>query len=158
MRISKPAVTWEGLLASFVKLCLQWQPPELKNEVAYRDHLLDLIRASVPSDAKLEKEYRHRGTTIDIWVRWTGLVFKGELALELKVNLKKKTEFDRLVGQIESLNPEDNAVLIVLIGETDPSLLGRLTEKYARFIRPQTGTTPTLAIVQVPVAPGGAVS
>lgn len=151
MSISKLAVTWEGLLTTLSKLVSKWQPPQLKNEVAYRDHLLALIRSSVPADTKVEKEYRHYGTTIDIWIRWVGLVFPGELALELKVNLKKKTEFDRLVGQIESLNPEKNAVLVVLVGDTDPSLIGRLQEKYASRIKPLAGTTATLAIVEVPV-------
>jgi hypothetical protein len=152
MNISKLAVTWEGLLSAVAGLVGQWKPPLLKNEVAYRDHLLSLIRSAVPPDTKVEKEYRHHGTTIDIWVRWVGLVLNGELALELKVNLKKKTEFDRLVGQIESLSPETNAVLVVLIGETDQSLLGRLQEKYARFIKPAVGTSATLAIVTVPTA------
>jgi len=151
MTIRKLAVTWEGLLTVLFKLTSKWQPPRLKNEAAYRDHLLELIRSSVPSDTKVEKEYRHHGTTIDIWVRWTGLLFSGELALELKVNLRKKAEFDRLVGQIESLNPEANAVLVVLIGETDRSLLGRLQDKYSRFIKPPAGTTPTLAIVEISI-------
>ena len=152
MAISKLAVTWEGLLTAIAKLTAQWHPPPLKNEAAYRDHLLALIRSAVPSDTKVEKEYRHHGTTIDIWVRWVGLAMSGELALELKVNLKKKTEFDRLVGQVESLNPEANAVLVVLIGETDRSLLGRLQEKYSRFITPPIGTSATLAIVEVPTS------
>jgi len=152
MSISKLAVTWEGLLTSFSKLVGKWRPPQQKNEAGYRDHLLALIRSSVPSDTKVEKEYRHHGTTIDIWIQWSGLVLSGELALELKVNLKKKTEFDRLVGQIESLKPEKNAVLVVLIGETDPSLLGRLQEKYSSFIKPLMGTTATVAIVEVSIA------
>lgn len=150
MNISKLAVTWEGLLSAIVKLVRQWQPPQLKNEAAYRDHLLALIRNAVPADTKVEKEYRHYGTTIDIWIRWSGLLLNSELSLELKVNLKKKTEFDRLVGQIESLNPEVNPVLVVLIGETDRALLGRLQEKYARFIKPPLTATPaTLAIVEI---------
>jgi hypothetical protein len=151
-KIEKLSVTWNGLLLSFAELVHHWGPPALKNETAYRDHLLTHIRDSVPADTKLEREFRHHGTTIDIWLRWSGLVQRGEIAFELKVNLKKKTEFDRLVGQVESLDPRNNNVLLVLIGETDQSLLGRLREKYASQITPPIGTTATLAIVEVPVA------
>jgi hypothetical protein len=150
--MGKLAVTWNGLLPSIVELVRYWAPPPLKNEAAYRDHLLSHIRASVPEDTKLEREFRHQGTTIDIWLRWSGLVQRSELAFELKVNLKKKTEFDRLVGQVESLEPKSNNVLLVLIGKTDQSLLGRLQDKYAAYIAPPIGTTATLAIVEVAVA------
>ena len=143
--IGKIAVAWGGLLPAFAKLVRHWNPPPLRDEAAYRDHLLTRIRASVPPDTKVEKEYRHRGTTVDIWLRWSGLVRSDELAFELKVNLKRKTEFDRLVGQVESLDP--------INGTTDQSLLGRLQEKYAAFITPPLTTTPsTLAIVEVPIS------
>lgn len=155
--IGKIAVAWGGLLPAFAKLVRHWNPPPLRNEAAYRDHLLTRIRASVPPDTKVEKEYRHRGTTVDIWLRWSGLVRSDELAFELKVNLKRKTEFDRLVGQVESLDPIKNNVLLVLIGTTDQSLLGRLQEKYAAFITPPLTTTPsTLAIVEVPISSSAA--
>jgi hypothetical protein len=71
-----------------------------------------------------------------------------ELAFELKVNLKKKTDFDRLVGQIEGLEPRKNKVLVVLIGDTDPMYLGRLEAKYAEQMKRSPAT---LSIVQVTI-------
>jgi len=70
----------------------------------------------------------------------------------VKVNLKKKTEFDRLVGQIEGLDPRRNKVLVVLIGETDRDLLGRLEAKYATQIRGDIDVDKSLALVQVSVS------
>lgn len=100
---------------------------------------------SVPDDARVEKEYRHRGTTMDIYVTWKGILQSDGLTFELKKDLTKKTDFDRLVGQIEGLDPVKNKVIVVLVGKTDKALLGRLREKYAKVL--QAGMDPpTLAI------------
>jgi hypothetical protein len=145
-KIEKLAVSFNGLMPTFVKLVEAWRPPTLKAETAYRDHLVDHIRASVPDDARVEKEYRHRGTTMDIYVSWKGLLQNDELAFELKKDLAKKTDFDRLVGQIEGLDPMKNKVIVVLAGKTDKALLGRLREKYAKLL--ENGFDPAkLAII-----------
>ena len=150
-KIEKLAVTMNGLLSVFADFLKTWSPPKLKNEIAYRDHLLAYIRESVPSDTKVEREFRHRGTTMDIWIGWKGFLSSDELAFELKLNLKKKTDFDRLVGQIEGLDPGSNKILIVLVGESDHALLGRLNDKYLSKLKPPTGTTATMAIASVAI-------
>lgn len=149
-KLDKLTVTWSGLLPSMVKLLESWEPPKLKGETNYRDHLLNEMRASIPSDCKVEKEYRHRGTTIDIWVKWQGVISSDEVSFELKINLTRKTDFDRLVGQIEGMEPSRNKTVVVLIGETDPALLGRLRERYAKYI--QDDLNQTMAIVCVPIS------
>ena len=148
-KIEKISVTVNGLLPVFTDLLKTWLPPKLKNEVAYRDHLLNYIREAVPPETKVEREFRHRGTTMDIWVGWKGFLSTDELAFELKLNLKRKTDFDRLVGQIEGLEPAKNKTLLVLVGETDHALLGRIKEKYAAQLKPPVGTAVTFAIVTV---------
>lgn len=148
MKLEKMAVSWHGLLPCLTKFVEQWQPPALRGETKYRDHLLETLRASVPGDAKVEKEYRHRGTTIDVWLKWPGLLLTDEIAFELKVNLKKKADYDRLVGQIEGMEPAKNKTIVVLIGDTDQGLFGRLKERYSKYIHNDLG--PTMAIVCVP--------
>ena len=147
--LRKISVTWNGLLPELSGLVAQWKPPKLKSEIAYRNHLFGYVRQAVPDDIQLEKEYRDRGTTMDLWLRWKGHFVSEELAFELKVNLKRKADCDRLIGQIEDLNPRENLILLVLIGETDHALLGRLREKYAEQIKPSVGFDAKLAIVQV---------
>jgi hypothetical protein len=148
-KIDKLSVSFNGLLPVISKAIGEWKPPKLKSEVAYRDDLLAFLRAIVPEDARLEREYRHRGTTMDMWLGWKGVMNSDELAFELKLNFKKKTDFDRLIGQIEGLEPRKNKTLLVLIGETDLGLLGRVQEKYAAQIKSSTDA-PTFAIVLVP--------
>lgn len=56
-----------------------------------------------------------------------------------------------MVGQIEGLDPRRNKVLVVLIGETDRDLLGRLEAKYATQIRGDIDVDKSLGLVQVSV-------
>jgi len=70
------------------------------------------------------------GTTTDIYVKEPGSFGSTEVFVELKRNLLQKTQLDRLVCQIESLQPRNNAVLIVLCGDTNPALATLFREKY----------------------------
>lgn len=114
------------------KFAQEWQPEEQPNELKYRDSLLAFLRERLKNDkAKIEKEYRHSGTTTDIYVQLSNW-FSGttEVFLEVKRDLNQKTKLNRLVGQIEDLKPKKNDVIVVLCGETDPALLSRLKEQY----------------------------
>src|SRR6185295_2485326 len=133
MKLTKGNVAFIGLEANLIKVIDAWQPPPLPTELRYRDALLDYLRANVPNDCRIEKEYRHNGTTIDLFLRWNGLLLNGDVFLEVKRNLNKKTTLDRLVGQIEGLEPGKRSIVIVLVGETDRTLLDRLRAKYRAF-------------------------
>ncbi len=106
-----------------------WQPQPLPTELKYRNSLTELLRARLPK-AKIETEYRHNGTTIDIYAKEPGFFGSTEVFVELKRNLLHKAQLDRLVGQIESLQPGKNAILVVLCGDTNPALVTRFKEKY----------------------------
>src|SRR5260370_41104683 len=93
------------------KLVGEWQPPALPNELKYRNSLTVLLRGRLQK-AKIETEYRHSGTTMDIYVKEPGLFGSSEVFVELKRNLVHKAQLDRLVGQIESLQPGKNAILV----------------------------------------------
>jgi hypothetical protein len=112
------------------KLVKEWQPQVLPTELKYRDSLVTVLRGRL-RDATVETEYRHSGTTIDIYVKQSGY-FGGstEVFVELKRNLLQKTELDRLVGQIESLRPGKNSIVVILCGQTNPMLASRFKEKY----------------------------
>jgi len=111
------------------KLVKEWQPQMLPTELAYRNSLTSLLRERLPK-AKVETEYRHSGTTIDIYVKQSGVFASSEVFIELKRNFLQKAHLDRLVGQIESLQPGKNAIIVILCGETNPALATRFKEKY----------------------------
>lgn len=97
----------------------------------------------------VEKEYRHLGTTLDLWLRWGGLLSSEEICFELKVKLSRKTDYDRLVGQIEGIDPRKNQVIVVLIGDTDPSLLGRLKDRYRELLQDDLARRMSIVCVHV---------
>jgi hypothetical protein len=130
MKLTKADVAFSGLLPSLVKVIEHWRPGDLASEPKYRDSLLAFLQRAVPEDCHIEKEYRDGGTTTDLYVRWTGLMFKGKVFVELKRNLDKKATLDRLIGQLDTLEPGRRAILLVLVGRTDRALLGRLKTKY----------------------------
>lgn len=132
-KLTKGDIAVSGLLPGFVRLVEHWDPGSLDTETAYRDSLLKFLRTAVPEDCRVEREYRHGGTTADIFISWKGLLFNSEVFVEMKRNLQKKASFDRLVGQLEGLEPGKRKILLVLVGCTDEGLLGRLKSRYARF-------------------------
>jgi hypothetical protein len=91
------------------------------------------IESAARRDRHVETEYRHNGTTIDIYVKQRGFLGdSSEVFVELKRNLLHKAQLDRLVGQVESLQPSKNAILVILCGQTNPALVTRLNERYQR--------------------------
>jgi len=117
-------------LDTVVHLIQEWQPAKLPKELKYRDSLASFLRERLPR-AIIEKEYRHSGTTSDLYVECNGFLRTTEVFIELKNNLLQKNQLDRLVGQLESLNPRKHRIIVVLCGETKPELLTRLRLQYA---------------------------
>lgn len=117
-------------LDTVVNLIQEWQPERLPKELKYRDSLANFLRERLPR-AIIEKEYRHSGTTSDLYVECSGFLRSSEVFIELKRNMLQKNQLDRLVGQLESLNPRKHRIIVVLCGETKPELLTRLRLHYA---------------------------
>ena len=157
-KISKLDVTLGGLINCVSKSVATWKPVEAKREIQYSAALAEYLREACPEDIRVETEYRHGGTTADVWLSWTGHFLKDEVFFELKRNLEKKTDYDRLVGQIEALKPRDHNVIVVLVGGTSKELLGRLKEHYEDLLGTQSLLVPgrdngELRIVTVNAAP-----
>ena len=83
--------------------------------------------------ARIEAEYRHSGTTADIYFKWEGFLSTGEIFIELKRNLRQKPQLDRLIGQLEQLDPGKHKIIVVLCGKTNETLLSRFKKKYRRY-------------------------
>jgi hypothetical protein len=132
-RLTKAIVAWSGLRENVSKIIRDgWHPGKLDSEANYRDSLATFLRESAP-DAHVEVEYRHQGTTTDIYLKWRGIFSTDELFIELKYNLRHKAEYDRLVGQIEQIGPKKHSTVLVLCGEElNANVLTRLHERYTK--------------------------
>jgi len=112
--LNKANVGWTGLLMKSAEIIQNnWQPGKLGSELKYRDSLALFLREAAP-DAHIETEYRHAGTTTDVYVKWAGIISGDEVFIELKYNLRHKGEYDRLIGQIEQINPKKHSLIVVL--------------------------------------------
>jgi hypothetical protein len=114
---------------SVLKVVEEWQPEALPSELRYRDSLTALLRERL-QNVEVETEYRHQGTTTDIYVKQSGFLGSTDVFVELKRNLLQKAQLDRLVGQVESLQPRKHAIIVVLCGGTNPALVSRFKERY----------------------------
>src|SRR6185295_14837282 len=128
VKVNKASIGFNGLVSTLEELVKGWKPEPMATETGYSNALAAYLRAALPEDTRVEREYRHDGTTTDVGVIYKGILNDGEVFFELKRNLRKKTDYDRLVGQIEGLQPRKNKIFVVLVGETDPALVGRLRE------------------------------
>ncbi len=127
-RVGKATIGLNGLMPTLESLLKDWHPEAMSNEAAYSNALAAYLRTALPEDARVEREYRHAGTTTDVGVLYTGIISNDEVFFEVKRNLRKKPDYDRLVGQVEGLKPRKNKIIVVLVGDTDNALLGRLRE------------------------------
>jgi len=120
-----------GYLSTVKEAIEAWEVGELSTEKAYQNQLAAFLVEATPDDARVEKEYRVEGTTADMYLKWKGIVFEDELFFELKRNLKSKAAYDRLVGQVEGLNPDKRKIAVVLFGAVEQQYVERLKEHYA---------------------------
>jgi hypothetical protein len=70
-------------LDTVVNLIHLWQPDRFPKELKYRDSLANFLRERLPR-AIIEKEYRHSGTTSDLYVECNGFLRTSEVFIELK--------------------------------------------------------------------------
>ncbi len=129
-RLTRYGIFINGLFPCLRRIVDGWVPGMLGSEKEFRNSLFDHLRRSLPPDCRIEKEYRDGGTTCDLYLKWPGRLAPTEVFFELKHNLKRKTDFDRLVGQIHGLEPSKRKIIVVLCGATDEALLGRLNELF----------------------------
>lgn len=133
-KITWLTLAWDGLVPNLCRAINDWNPLELAKEFEYRDSLVTHLRQRAP-DARIQTEYRHLGTTVDIYFEIDGFFGVHKAYIELKRNLHQKAELDRLIGQTEHLKPrQNNVVIIVLCGDTTPALLDRLKEQYKAYL------------------------
>lgn len=151
-RITKIAVGWYGLLDTIAQCVSTWRPATQSKETAYTRLLAEHLRQNLPEDAHVESEYRHAGETLDLYVQYSGIISDDEVFIEVKRRLFRKAEFNRLVGQISSL-PLKNKILLVLIGDCDIELIGRLRRQFKRRLNGKSAMildAPTISVVRVP--------
>lgn len=149
------SIALNGLVPYLAGQIQKWQPEPYPRELGYRDALKAYLKAKLPK-AHIESEYRDHGTTADLLVRWQGALAQSDVYIELKRNLKSKSEHDRLVGQIEALKPKKNRIIVVLCGESSVRFVENLREHYAPYCGDEGSMLPDFRVPSMAIVTVGA--
>lgn len=128
--LSSIDILWNGFTPAFRDLLNDWNPGDLDSEQQYQDSLFDFLRARLP-ECIVQREYNEAGSRVDIYLKRKGFRGDQEAFFEVKHNLFGKSEGDRLVGQLDAMDPERRKIVVVLcvLGSLDDqTMLGRLEE------------------------------
>lgn len=104
------------------RLLEKWEPErECKTEKQFEKSLAEFLRKECPK-YKVQQQYGVGRDKIDI-------VVQDKVAIEIKNKFKTKSEFQRLIGQIEYYSKNFEKLFIVICGDADHDLL-REVKKY----------------------------
>lgn len=130
-RIAPLSIMFGDLFQCLVRsIASEWTPDPMGSEQEYQEDIEPFLRAVLPEEAVLAREYMHLGSKLDFYVRLQGWIRRHEIAIEMKANLRSKSEFDRLKGQLQGYEPGKNQVILILCGDTEPSYIQQLRELY----------------------------
>jgi hypothetical protein len=109
------------------KFVKEWEPEEdYDNEPEYRDDLLKALKSEISSKSIIIKKEDGRGYC-DIGVNHT-------IGIELKLDLKGKSEVDRLKGQLmDYVELYPVGVILLLLGKTGENELETIKETINRL-------------------------
>jgi len=95
-------------------LIARWQPQGCKSEKDYENSLYDFLHRELP-DIQVTKQYQKGRVRTDLLV-------SDRVIVELKIHLRSKANYQRLLGQLAELKQWPGSIIVLLIGDTDPNL------------------------------------
>ena len=122
---------FRDLFSDVISTVNRWKPQKkYENESKYRDDLLDFLRRELNKPS-----YFPFGQPQRISVRKEAgrglcdIAVDRRIGIELKKDLGKKKQADRLIGQIVDYKKDYEDILIVLVGKTNREALELLKDK-----------------------------
>ncbi len=113
------------------KLVLNWDASGCKSEKDYENSFYKFLHQQL-SDIQITKQYAVGRVKAD-------LLIGEQIIVELKLNLNKRDQFQRLIGQLEEYKQWKGKVVLILIGETEPNFrkqLKKISEDNAELFEP----------------------
>ncbi len=100
------------------RLIKEWNPEGCASERECEDSLYLFLHARL-DDKQIIRQYGKGRARVDLMV-------DDKVMVELKYALTSTSEYQRLVGQLVEYKDWHKDILVVLVGETEPSLLKQL--------------------------------
>jgi hypothetical protein len=118
------------------KVMAAWKvPADATKEKDCETALREFLHAAFPKDA-FQRQYQQGNTSADLRVKAEGS--KAQIAIELKYQLVKRSEYHRLIGQLWTYVTEwEHDAVLVLCGDCDTTLV-RQAERFGAFLSEHT--------------------
>src|ERR1041385_8471365 len=101
-------------LSYLKKLIEKWKYLDCKKEKDYENSLYKFLHLQLP-DIQITKQFAEGRVKADLKI-------SDDIIVELKVNLNKRDQFQRLLGQLQEYKAWKGKTVLVLIGETEPNM------------------------------------
>jgi hypothetical protein len=126
---------FESFCDDVLSIVKRWFPKKkYSKEAEYRDELMEFIRSELkrgqqdilfgpPRTHLVKKESGRHLADIGI---------DEDIGVELKLNLRRKAEMDRLEGQVSGFTREYSCIIVVLCGEVSEEIVEELEYRFKR--------------------------
>lgn len=132
-----------GLFDDVLDIVREWVPEKkYRKETEYRDDLAEFIRKKLKELEEgpdvLSSIIRPEKHTVKRESRRTyaDIAIDEDIGIELKRDLKGKSEIDRLVGQVDGYEKDYRYIIIVLCGEVDNEAVDEVEKRFEKPIYP----------------------
>ena len=129
----------------------EWTPKKrYKKEEGYRDDLYEFLRRELKSREQNIFGFGAEKYTIqkEAGRHLADIAINEKIGIELKVNFKKQSQKDRLVGQIKRFLRSYSSVIVVLCGEVDEGKVDELCNDFKDY-QPSFGILQPEKIVKI---------
>jgi hypothetical protein len=117
-----------------------WEPEVYSNELAYRDDLFSFLRSELNKPSAFGTPQERVNVTKEDGRGLCDIAINRRIGIELKKDLSRKSEMDRLVGQVVGYKGDYEDIIIVLVGISTDEVNDQL-ENSLQSLRSQGGIT-----------------
>jgi len=102
-------------------LIYKWQPADTSSEIKIEESLYEYLTKQLKW-YDVRRQFRHDRIIADILIN-------EKLAIEIKLNLTKTTDFRRLIGQLDCYANWGVRMIVLLVGQVDTDLMRRVEDR-----------------------------
>lgn len=108
------------------KLIDNWEPSrKYQSEPKYSDDCYQFLKEKMKS-VHVTRDDKNSKKGLDIGLRYETMYGAESVGIEFKFNLTKTSEFNRLIGQIETKGRQYQSIIIVLVGVSNNNMVVEL--------------------------------
>jgi hypothetical protein len=132
-----------SLFDEAVSIIEEWKPKQnYPNENQYRDDLMRYLRQKLNDSNMMNIGFRGKFKIVSEAGRHLcDIAINDSIGIELKLDLRKLAEVDRLYGQIGRYSGQYDGLIIVLVGRTSEEIIDDLRDRISKI---NSGSLPGL--------------